>query len=104
VKTKDAKSSLEEIPVVREFLDVFHDEIPGMPPLREVEFYIDLIPGATPISRAPYWITPTELKKLKTQLEELFEKGYIRSSTSPWGASVLVVKKKDWTLRLRIDY
>ena len=69
---------------MKEFPNVFPDEIPGMPPLREVEFCIDLAPGATPISKAPYRMTPTELKELKTQLEELLEKGYIRPSTSPW--------------------
>jgi len=83
VKTKDAESSLVDIPVVREFPDVFPNEIPGMPPLREVEFCTDLIPRAVPISRAPYRMAPTELKELKTQLEELLEKGYIRPSTSP---------------------
>ena len=104
VKTEDAESSLEDIPVVREFSDVFFDEIPGMPPLREVKFCIDLIPGVTPISRTPYQTAPTELKELKTQLEELLQKGYIRPSISLWGTSVLLVKKKDGTLRLCIDY
>jgi len=75
-----------------------------MPPLREVEFCIDLTPGATPISKAPYRIALAELKELKAQLEELLEKGYIRPSTAPWEAPVLFVKKKDGTLRLCIDY
>jgi len=104
VNIEDAKSSLEDIPVVREFLDVFSDEIPGMPPLREVEFCIDVTPRATPISRAPYQMAPAELKELQMQLEELLEKRYIRPCTSPWGALVLFVKKKDRTLRLCIDY
>jgi len=104
VKTEDAESSLEDIPVVREFLDVFPNEIPDMPLVREVEFCIDLTPGATPISRTPYQMGPTELKELKIQLEEHLEKGHIRPSTSPWGAQVLFVKKKDDTLRLCIDY
>ena len=104
MKIEDTESSLEEIPVVREFSDVFPDEIPGMRPLRKVEFCIDLILGATPISRAPYRIAPAKLKELKTQLEELLEKGYIRPSTSLLGAPVLFVKKKDGNLRLCIDY
>ena len=104
VKTEGTGSSLEDIPVVRKFPDVFSDEISSMPPFREVEFCIELTPGATPISRAPYQIALTELKELKTQLEELLEKGYIRPSTSSWGALVLFVKKKDGTLRLCIDY
>jgi len=103
-KTEDAGSFLEDILVVREFLDVFPDEIPGMPPLREVEFCIDLTPEATPISREPYRMAPAQLKELKIQLEELLEEGYIRPSTSSWGALVLFVKKKDETLRLCIDY
>jgi len=104
VNTEHAKPSLEDIPVVKEFPEVFPDEIPSMPPLREVEFCINLTAGATPISKAPYRMAPAELKELKTQLEELLEKGYIRPSTSPWGAPVLFVKKKDGTLRLCIDY
>ena len=84
-KTEDIGPSLEDIPVVKEFPDVFPDEIPGMSPLREVEFCIDLTPGATSISKVPYRMAPAELKELKTQLEELLEKGYIRPSTSPWG-------------------
>jgi len=82
VKTEDARPPLEDIPVVKEFPDVFPDEIPDMPPLREVEFCIDLTPGATPISKAPYRMASAELKELKTQLEELLEKGYIQPSTS----------------------
>ena len=104
VNIEDAKSSLEDIPVVREFLDVFSDEIPGMPPLREVEFCIDLTPRAAPVPRAPYRMAPMELKEVKTQLEELLEKECIRPSTSPWGATILFVKKKDETRRLCIDY
>jgi len=104
VKTEDAGPSLDDIPLAREFPDVFSDEIPGMPPLREVEFCIDLTPGATPISKAPYRMAPAELKELKAQLEELLKKGYIRPNTSPWGAPVLFVKKKDGILRLCIDY
>ena len=77
MKCEGAESSLEDIPIVREFPDVFPEEIPGMPPLRKVEFYINRTPRATPISRAPHRIAPVEPKELKTQLDELLEKGYI---------------------------
>ncbi|KAI3676199.1 hypothetical protein L1987_85800 [Smallanthus sonchifolius] len=91
-------------PVVREYPDVFPNELPGLPPDREVEFTIDLIPGAEPISKAPYRMAPLELKELKEQLQELLNLGFIRPSVSPWGAPVLFVKKKDGTMRLCIDY
>nr|GFB33281.1 putative reverse transcriptase domain-containing protein [Tanacetum cinerariifolium] len=84
--------------------DVFPDELPGIPPVREVEFNIELIPGAEPISKAPYRMAPVELKELKDQLQELIERGFIRPSVSPWGAPVLFVKKKDGSKRLCIDY
>ena len=90
---------LEDIPVVQEFSDVFPDELPGMPPHREIEFSIDLVPGMTHISIAPYRMAPAELKELKIQLQELVDKEFIRSSVSPWGVPVLFVKKKDGTLR-----
>jgi len=104
VKTESVESSLEDLPVVREFPDVFSDEIPGMPPLREVEFCIDLTPEAKPISKAPYRMAPAERKELKTQLDELFEIGYIQPSTSPLGVPMLFMNKKDGTLKLCIDY
>ncbi|XP_021754918.1 uncharacterized protein LOC110720219 [Chenopodium quinoa] len=93
-----------DIEVVNEFLDVFPDEILGMPPRREIDFTIDLVPGTTPISKAPYRMTPVEMSKLKEQLQDLLDKGYIRPSASPWGAPVLFVKKKDGSMRLCIDY
>nr|GFA62824.1 putative reverse transcriptase domain-containing protein [Tanacetum cinerariifolium] len=95
---------LESHPVVRNFPDVFPDELPGFPPEREVKFTIELIPGAQPISKAPYKMAPVELKELKDQLQELLERGFIRPSVSPWGAPVLFVKKKDGSMRLCIDY
>lgn len=96
--------SLEMIPVVNEFTDVFPEELPGLPPSREVEFEINLIPGAEPISKAPYRMAPAELKELKEQLQELLDRKFIRPSVSPWGAPVLFVKKKDGSMRLCIDY
>ena len=89
---------------MNEFQDVFLVELPGLPPDRDVEFTIKLLPGTTPISVTPYRMAPTELRELKTHLQELLEKGYIRLSISPWGAPILFVKKKDGTLRLCIDY
>nr|GFB24049.1 putative reverse transcriptase domain-containing protein [Tanacetum cinerariifolium] len=80
--------------------DVFPDELPGIPPVREVEFNIELISGAEPISKAPYRMAPIELKELKDQLQELLERGFIHPSVSPWGAPVLFVKKKDGSMRL----
>jgi hypothetical protein len=94
---------IKDIPIVREFPDVFPEDLPGLPPDREVEFSIDLVPGTAPISKAPYRMAPAKLKELKGQLEELLDKGFIRPSASPWGAPVLFVKK-DGSMRLCIDY
>ncbi|GJT55617.1 putative reverse transcriptase domain-containing protein [Tanacetum coccineum] len=96
--------NIENLSVVREFADVFPDELPGLPPAREIEFGIELIPGAEPISKALYRMAPVELKELKEQLQEMLENGFIRPSVSPWGAPVLFVKKKDGSMRLCIDY
>ncbi|GJV75749.1 putative reverse transcriptase domain-containing protein [Tanacetum coccineum] len=96
--------NIENLSVVREFADVFPDELPGLPSAREIEFGIELIPGAEPISKAPYRMAPVELKELKEQLQEMLENGFIRPSVSPWGAPVLFVKKKDGSMRLCIDY
>ena len=104
VETGKEGTILDEIPVVREFPDVFPDDIARLPPEREVEFTIDLIPGTEPISIPPYRMAPAELRELKAQLEELLSKGFIRLSISPWGAPALFVKKKDGSLRLCIDY
>jgi hypothetical protein len=90
--------------VVREFADVFPDELPGMPPDRDVEIVIELQPGTTPISKRSYRMPPKELVELKTQLQELLDKGCIRPSSSPWGCPTLFVKKKDGSLRLCVDY
>lgn len=101
---KGEETEIDRIPLLKEFADVFPQEILGMPPVREVEFSIDLEPGTTPISKVPYRMAPKEMQELKTQLNELLEKGYIRPSASPWGAPVLFVKKNDGSLRLCIDY
>jgi hypothetical protein len=97
-------SSLDEIPVVCEYPDVFPDELPGMPPDRDVEFVIELQSGTAPISKRPYRMPPKELAELKTQLQELLDKGYIRPSSFPWGCPALFVKKKDGSLRMCVDY
>ncbi|KAM2491167.1 hypothetical protein PS1_042866 [Malus domestica] len=96
--------SVEEVGVVRHYPDVFPDDLPGLPPDRDVEFSIELLPGTNPISLTPYRMAPSELRELKIQLQELIDKGFIQPSSSPWGAPVLFVRKKDGTLRLCIDY
>eukprot|EP00253_Pinus_taeda_P010661 PITA_10661 len=101
---KDKTSALDNIPVVQEFADVFPEEVPGLPPKRDIDFTIELTPGAAPVSRAPYRMSVPELTELKMQLQELLDKNYIRPSVSSWGAPVLFVKKKDGTLRMCIDY
>ena len=98
------KVGVDCIQQVCAFADVFPDELPGLPPHREIDFSIDLYPGTDPISVAPFQMAPVELKELNLQLQELQGKGFIRLSTSPWGAPVLFVKKKDGTLRLCVDY
>jgi hypothetical protein len=96
--------SLTKIPVACEYADVFPDELPGMPPDRDIEFVIELQPRTTHISKRPYRMPPAELAELKKQLQDLLDKGFIYPSTSPWGCLALFVKKKDESLRLCIDY
>jgi hypothetical protein len=100
----DEKFVGNNICVVRDFPDVFPEELPRMPPDREVEFIIDLLPGTAPISKRSYRMSVEELKELKKQLSELQEAGYIRLSSSPWGAPVLFVQKKDGLQRMCVDY
>jgi hypothetical protein len=95
---------IKDIPVVREFLDVFPKDLPSLPRERDVEFVIELQPGTAPISRRSYRMPPKELAELKTQLQDLLDIGFIRPSSSPWGCPALFVKKKDQTLRLCVDY
>nr|GFC46815.1 putative reverse transcriptase domain-containing protein [Tanacetum cinerariifolium] len=95
---------LDDVPIVQDFPEVFLEDLPGVPPTRQVEFQIDLIPGATHVTRAPYRLASSEMKELSDQLEKLSDKGFIRPSSSPWGALVLFVKKKDGSFRMCIDY
>ncbi|WVZ94102.1 hypothetical protein U9M48_040039 [Paspalum notatum var. saurae] len=96
---------IEKIPVVSEFSDVFPEELPGLPPDRDVEFTIELVPGTAPVSWRPYRMAPDELKELKVQLQEQLDKGFIRRSSSPWGCPALFVEKKDQGgKRLCVDY
>ncbi|GJR09010.1 reverse transcriptase domain-containing protein [Tanacetum coccineum] len=104
VEDKSEKKRLEDVPIVQDFPEVFPEDLPGLPPTRQVEFQIDLVPGAAPVARAPYRLAPSELKELSEQLKELSDKGFIRPSSSPWGAPVLFVKKKDGSFRMCIDY
>ncbi|KAL4555062.1 hypothetical protein LXL04_037673 [Taraxacum kok-saghyz] len=102
-KSKEPKK-IQDIPQVCDFPDVFLEDLLGLPPTRQVEFRIDIIPGAAPIARSPYRLAPSEMQELSSQLQELLRKGFTRPSFSPWGAPVLFVKKKDGSLRMCIDY
>ncbi|XP_071921761.1 uncharacterized protein [Coffea arabica] len=104
INTPTDKLRVEDVLVVNEYPDVFPDELVTLPPEREIEFKIDLLPGTSPISKTPYRMAPAELKELKLQLQYLLERGFIRESGSPWGAPVLFVKRKDGSLSLCIDY
>nr|GEV14672.1 hypothetical protein [Tanacetum cinerariifolium] len=97
---KSEGKQLKDVPVIRDYLEVFPKDLPGLPPARPVEFQIDLIPGAALVARAPYRLAPSEMKELSEQLQELSKKGFIRPSSSPWGAPVLFVKKKDGSFRI----
>ncbi|GKB96988.1 putative reverse transcriptase domain-containing protein, partial [Tanacetum coccineum] len=93
-----------DVLMVQNFPKVFPKDLLGLPPTRQVKFQIDLVPGAAPVARAPYRLAPTELQEFSTRLQELSDKGFIRPSSSPWGAPVLFVKKKDGSFRMCIDY
>jgi hypothetical protein len=95
---------LKDIHVIREFPNVFPDDLPGMPPERVIEFKIELQPDTAHIAKAPYKMSPMEMKELKIELQGLLDKGYIRPSTSPWGCLALFMEKKDKELRLCVDY
>ncbi|KAI3701816.1 hypothetical protein L6452_27177 [Arctium lappa] len=104
INAKIEKKVVQDVPVVRDYPEVFPKELPGVPPERQVEFRIDLVLGAAPIARVPYRLAPTEMQELMKQLQELLEKGFIKQSSSPWGAPILFVKKKDGTMRMCVDY
>ncbi|WMV38729.1 hypothetical protein MTR67_032114 [Solanum verrucosum] len=105
IRDVEVKSpSIESIHVVSEFREVFPNDLPGMPPNKDIDFCIDLEPGTHPISIPPYRMAPVELRELKAQIQELLDKGFIRPSASPWGAPVLFVKKNDGSMRMCIDY
>ncbi|GKD43722.1 putative reverse transcriptase domain-containing protein [Tanacetum coccineum] len=103
-KDESKEKRLEDVPTVRDFPEVFPEDLPRLPPIRQVEFQIDLVLGVAPVARAPYRLAPSEMEELSTQLQELSDKGFIRPSSSPWGAPVLFVKKKDGSFRMCIDY
>nr|GEV20708.1 putative reverse transcriptase domain-containing protein [Tanacetum cinerariifolium] len=94
----------EEIVVVRDFPKVFPDDLSGLPPIQEIEFRIELIHGATLVAKSPYHLAPSKLEELSGQLKELQDKVFIRPSSSPWGAPMLFIKKKDRSFRMYIDY
>ncbi|XP_022867527.1 uncharacterized protein LOC111387219 [Olea europaea var. sylvestris] len=102
--TSSQDKILDDVPIVPEYADMLPDDLPGIPPDRQVEFTVDLVPEATHVFKAPYRMAPKELQELRMQLEELLDKRFIRPSVFPWGALVLFVKKKDGTMRLCIDY
>ncbi|GJT92264.1 putative reverse transcriptase domain-containing protein [Tanacetum coccineum] len=104
MNVKVGEPKIGDISVVREYVDVFPEDLPGIPPLRQVEFRIDLVAGETPVTRSPYRLAPSEMQELSSQLQELQDKGFIRPIHSPWGAPVLFVKKKDGSFRMCIDY
>ncbi|GJW26234.1 putative reverse transcriptase domain-containing protein [Tanacetum coccineum] len=101
---KSKGKKLKDVPIVQDFPKVFPEDLMGLPSVRPVEFQINLIPGAAPVARAPYRLAPSEMKELSEQLQELSDKDFIRPSSSPWGAPVLFVKKKDGSFRMCIDY
>nr|GFB07045.1 putative reverse transcriptase domain-containing protein [Tanacetum cinerariifolium] len=104
IKDKSKEKRKKNVPIVRDFSEVFPEDLPCLPPTRQVEFQIDLIPGVAPVARTPYRLASSEMKELSDQLQKLSEKGFIRPSSSPWGAPVLFVKKKDGSFRMCIDY
>ncbi|KAJ9544586.1 hypothetical protein OSB04_024293 [Centaurea solstitialis] len=100
IEKKSKVKKLEDIPVVRNYPELFPGELPGLPPTKQVEFRIDLIPGAAHVAKAPYRLAPAEMRELSSQIQGLLDKGFIQPSSSPWGAPVLFVKKKDGSLRM----
>nr|GEX34343.1 putative reverse transcriptase domain-containing protein [Tanacetum cinerariifolium] len=104
VSAKAKEQKQEKLVVVRDFLELFPENLSGLPPSREIEFQIELVPGETPVVKSPNRLTPSEMEELLGQLKELHDKGFIRPSSSPWGAPILFAKKKDGSFRMCIDY
>jgi hypothetical protein len=104
LEKKSEGKKIRDIPVVKYFPDVFPEDVSDLPPVRQVELRIDLVPGAVPVAKAPYRLALVEMQELSNQLQELLDKGFIRPSFSPWGAPMLFVKKKDGSFRMCIDY
>ena len=100
IEVRDSGSRLEDIPVVREFLDVFPEDLPGIPLDREIDFQIELAPGTEPISKAPYRMAPLELKELKVQMEELVSKGFFQAEYFALGSSCSVCEEKGWKFEI----
>ena len=101
---KETQHKIYDIPILQYIRYVFPGDVPGLPPKRDLYFFINLVPRAVRVSKAPYRMSAPELVELRIQLQELVEKGYISTHVSPWGSPILVVKKKDWTMRMCIDY
>nr|GFD22633.1 putative reverse transcriptase domain-containing protein [Tanacetum cinerariifolium] len=104
VEKEPIERRLEDVSIIRKFPNVFPEDLPGLLPPQQVEFEIELVPGAAPVACAPYRLAPSEMKELAKQLQELLDKGFIRPSLSPWGAPVLFVKKKEGSFCMCIDY
>ncbi|KAD7477365.1 hypothetical protein E3N88_00501 [Mikania micrantha] len=104
VEKKPETQTVEDIPIIRDYPEVFPEDLPGLPLVRQLKFRIDLVPGANPMAKSQYRLAPSEMQELSSQLQELLDKGFIRPSFSPWGAPVLFVKKKDGSFRMCIDY
>ncbi|GKC98589.1 hypothetical protein Tco_1168864 [Tanacetum coccineum] len=101
---KSKEKRLKDVSTVQDFPKDFLEDLPGLPSTRQVEFEINFVPGAEPVARAPYRLAPSEMQELSTQLQEQSDKGFIRPSSSPWGAPVLFIKKKDGSFWICIDY
>ena len=97
-------NSVEDIRIVCEYPDAFPDDLPGMPPERDIEFIIELLPSTAPITKRPYRMSVGELEELKARLRDFLDKKFIRPSSSPWGAPAIFVEKKDGTQRMCVDY
>ncbi|GJY85904.1 hypothetical protein Tco_0499930 [Tanacetum coccineum] len=104
VEDKSEKKRLKDVPIVQDFPEVFPEDLSGLPLTRQVKFPIDLVPGAAPVAWVPYRLASSKMKELLEQLKELSDKGFIRPSSSPWGAPVLFFKKKDGSFMMCIDY